>query len=393
MAEENLDVASAFGELTGTEIEVSPNSAPTENSADSNLENNVVDLTTPEQEVEQEQETPMEMTQEEESPQEIIESSLKSDSHEEQGDQEAESQEYEDDSYDKTLSTLNETYGTDYDNLDELLDDLEAEKNNVGFANEQVEELNRFVSETGRSPQDFFKTQTQNYDEMSDSNIIKEYLSLENPELTQKEIDLFFDSTYKLDENKYNSEETELGKVHLKRDVSKARQELKELQQEYWSPEKNEDGYSEEEFQQIQQEQDQARETFYNDMDKELDDIDSLTFEINESGETFNYQLTEEDKQVVGEAISNLDDFFDPYMDEDGNIDKESLALDIMAMKLQGKIIKSVASQYRSKGSEQVLRDIKNPSFEPAKVTDNKEGNSIGDQIGKQIFGDSTLWD
>ena len=80
MAEENLDVASAFGELTGTEIEVSPNSAPTENSADSNLENNVVDLTTPEQEVEQEQETPMEMTQEEESPQEIIESSLKSDS-------------------------------------------------------------------------------------------------------------------------------------------------------------------------------------------------------------------------------------------------------------------------------------------------------------------------
>ena len=393
MAEENLDVASAFGELTGTEIEVSPNSAPTENSADANLENNVVDLTTPEQEVEQEQETPMEMTQEEESPQEIIESSLKSDSHEEQGDQEAESQEYEDDSYDKTLSTLNETYGTDYDNLDELLDDLEAEKNDVGFANEQVEELNRFVSETGRSPQDFFKTQTQNYDEMSDSNIIKEYLSLENPELTQKEIDLFFDSTYKLDENKYNSEETELGKVHLKRDVSKARQELKELQQEYWSPEKNEDGYSEEEFQQIQQEQDQARETFYNDMDKELDDIDSLTFEINESGESFNYQLTEEDKQVVGEAISNLDDFFDPYMDEDGNIDKESLALDIMAMKLQGKIIKSVASQYRSKGSEQVLRDIKNPSFEPAKVTDNKEGNSIGDQIGKQIFGDSTLWD
>ena len=393
MAEENLDVASAFGELTGTEIEVSPNSAPTENSADSNLENNVVDLTTPEQEVEQEQETPMEMTQEEESPQEIIESSLKSDSHEEQGDQEAESQEYEDDSYDKTLSTLNETYGTDYDNLDELLDDLEAEKNDVGFANEQIEELNRFVSETGRSPQDFFKTQTQNYDEMSDSNIIKEYLSLENPELTQKEIDLFFDSTYKLDENKYNSEETELGKVHLKRDVSKARQELKELQQEYWSPEKNEDGYSKEEFQQIQQEQDQARETFYNDMDKELDDIDSLTFEINESGETFNYQLTEEDKQVVGEAISNLDDFFDPYMDEDGNIDKESLALDIMAMKLQGKIIKSVASQYRSKGSEQVLRDIKNPSFEPAKVTDNKEGNSIGDQIGKQIFGDSTLWD
>ena len=168
---------------------------------------------------------------------------------------------------------------------------------------------------------------------------------------------------------------------------------MKELQEEYWSPLKNEDGHSDEDIQQMQEEQKQARETFYNEMDSELDDIDSLTFEINDNGETFDYKLTEEDKQVVGEAISNLDDFFEPYMDKDGNMDKESLALDIMAMKLQGKIIKSVASQYRSKGSEQILRDIKNPSFEPAKVTDNKSGNTVEKQISQQIFGDSTLWD
>ena len=217
-------------------------------------------------------------------------------------------------------------------------------------------------------------------------------MSFENPHLSQKEIDLFFDNTYKLNEDKYKSEETELGKIHLKRDVSKARGELKELQEEYWSPAQEDGNYSKEEIQQFEQEQQQAKEEFYNSMDKELDSIESLTFQINDN-ESFDYQLTEEDKKVVGEALSNLDDFFEPYMDEKGEINKEALAVDMMAMKLQDKIVRSVASQYRSKGSEQVLRDIKNPSYEPAKVSGNQEGNSISDQIGKQIFGDSTLWD
>ena len=396
MSEEKLDVASEFAELTGTEIEVSPESQPSENSSDMTLGDNVIDLTGQE-EGEPKQETSMEMTQDEESPQEIIESSLKSDSRKEESESKAEEQvssdvqESPNDSYDKTLSMLNETYGTDYEDLNELLDDLEGENKGQGFASEQMVELNRFVSETGRSPQDYFKTQTQNYDEMSESDVVKEYLALENPELTQKEIDLFFDSTYKLNEDKYSPEETELGKIHLKRDVSKAREELKELQEEYWSPEKSGDSYSDEEIQQMEMESEKARETFYDDMDQELDSIESLTFQINEN-EKFDYKLTDEDKQVVGEALSNLDDFFEPYMDKQGNLDKESLALDMMAMKLQDKIVRSVASQYRSKGSEQVLKDIKNPSFEPAKVTDSKGGSNIDKQISDQIFGDSTLW-
>ena len=395
MSEEKLDIASEFGELTGTNVEVAHESAPNANVEDSQLENNVIDLTQT-QEQPAEQETPVEMTQEEESPEELIESSLKSDeTREEEYEQKNEEPEEDDadsyDSYDATLDVLNEKYGTEYEDLDELLDDLEGEQGQ-GYASEQIAELNRFVSETGRSPEDYFKTQTQNYDEMSDSEVIKEYLSLENPDLTQKEIDLFFDSTYKQNEDKYNSEDNELGKIHLKRDVAKAREELKELQEEYWSPSELSDTYSDEEIEQMEMEQREQLEDFYDGMDKELEDIESLTFQINEN-ESFDYKLTEEDKQVVGDALANLDDFFAPYMDEEGEIDRESLAVDMMAMKLQDKIVRSVASQYRSKGSEQVLRDIKNPSFEPAKVTSNQGGSNIEKQISDQIFGDSTLWD
>ena len=200
------------------------------------------------------------------------------------------------------------------------------------------------------------------------------------------------DRTFRENEDKYKSEETELGKIHLKRDVSKAREELKELQEEYWSPAQEDGNYSEEEIQQFEQEQQQAKEEFYNSMDKELDSIESLTFQINDN-ESFDYQLTDEDKKVVGEALSNLDDFFEPYMDNDGNWNLEALAMDMIAMKLQPKIVRSVANQFRSQGAEQVIREIKNPSFEPSKVSSSSKGKSVINQIGSQIFGDSTMWD
>ena len=36
------------------------------------------------------------------------------------------------------LFVLNEKYGTDYDNLDELLDDLDSQEQQSGFASDQI---------------------------------------------------------------------------------------------------------------------------------------------------------------------------------------------------------------------------------------------------------------
>jgi len=398
MAEENHNIAEAFAEATGAEIEVSP-----EASQQSAQEAETIEITGDESPLEniasqQETEENQEETPQEESSSDISEendeSSLTEDSDPEDENYQQEEGHNEEQVVDDddALFVLNEKYGTDYDNLDDLLDDLEEQDRESGFASEQVEELNRFISETGRSAEDFIKTQTQDYDQMSDEQIIKEYLSMENPSLSKKEIDLFFDNTYRQDEDKFNAEETELGKVHLKRDVTKAREELLDLQDEYWAPLENEDGYTDEEIAEMEEKEDREiyedRENFYDAMDTELDDIDSLSFEINDNGETFDYKLTEEDKQMVGDSLSNLDDFFEPYIDKDGNWDTESLALDMIAMRLQDRIIRSVANQYRSQGTEQVLKDIKNPSFEPTKVSQDKSGDSFITQVSKQIFGD-----
>lgn len=393
--EEKIDIANDFASYTDSSVTVDNESSPNSNSEDQTLTSDTVDKSTePDSDMTiKTTEPPKEVSEENTS------SSLKNESYQQEDRSSSkpkqaskeESSSQEEGEYiqdDDALMVLNEKYGTNYDNLDDLLDDLEKEEEGQDFANERIAKLNQFVSETGRSAEDFFKTQTQNYEEMSDEGIIKEYLSIENPDLSKEEIDLFFDNTYKVNEDKYSSDETKLGKIHLKRDVGRAREQLQEYQEKYWSPIEQE-GPTEAEQKEIAEQ----REGFYDAMDNELDDIESLSFEINDKGETFDYKLTDEDKQIVGEALSNLDDFFDPYVDDDGNWNLESLALDMIAMKLQPKIVRSVANQYKSQGREQVIRQIKNPSFEPSKVSPSSKGDSVIKQIGSQIFGDSTMWD
>ena len=400
MAEEKIDIAKDFAEFTDSSVTIDNESTPNENSEDLNLqinepENDSSDMRikyteTPKEEVSEEK-TDSSLTKD--SSQQDVESNESNES-----DQQSESETEQNSEVEEkvvgdedALFVLNEKYGTDYENLDDLLDDLEREEEQQ-FANEQMAQLNKFVSETGRSPEDYIKTQTRDYTKMSDKDVIKEYLSIENPDLSKDEIDLFFDSTYKANKDKYSEEESKLGNIHLKRDVAKAREELVELQKEYWSPLDNK-GPSEEETQERERAEAESRENFLDAMDSELDDIESLSFQINDKGETFEYKLTDEDKGLVGEALSDLDGFFEPYVNENGEWDLESLALDMMAMKLQDKIVRSVANQYKSQGAEQVIRDIKNPSFEPAKVSSENKGKSVADQIGSAIFGDSTMWD
>ena len=252
--EEKIDVASDFAQFTDSSVTVDQESAPNDNSEDANAIQTEPIILKPEEDSTEMTIKATEPLVEEVS--EDVDSSLTNDSYQDSGresnreveyqDQPEEQVQYSDDDY--TLDVLNEKYGTEYEHLDELLDDLEG-GDAPEFASEQMAKLNEFIAQTGRSPEDYFRTQTQNYDEMSDEKVVKEYLSLENPDLSKEEIDLFFDNTYKTNEDKYSSEESKMGKIHLKRDVSRAREELKELQDEYWSP-AEQDGMTQEEYQQ-----------------------------------------------------------------------------------------------------------------------------------------------
>ena len=225
---------------------------------------------------------------------------------------------------------------------------------------------------------DYIRTQSVDYGKVPDEVLMKENLRQNNPDLTPKELDLYFKSTYKLDSKKYKEDEVTLGKIQLKKDASKARKEFVKMQEEFKMPNKDI---------QTQQDNSELKKQWLEKMNTEVDDLESLTFQINDNGETFDFALTDEHKGNLKNINTNLDNFFDRYVGEDGNWDYDKLNLDMFIRDNFDQIIRSVANQYRSKGTEQVIKDIKNPSFSKEPKPATGESKSLFDQLSDQIFG------
>lgn len=278
---------------------------------------------------------------------------------------------------------MNEQFGTEFNSVDEAKNALSPRE--LSFANEQIAQMNKFVGETGRSVIDYLRTQTVDYSKMSNENVMRVYMKQDNPDLTNEEVNLLVTSKYKLGNTSGSETDKKLAQIELKRDVNNARKELLNLQEQYRMPQENK-GMSNEEANEI-------REKWVNNMKTEVNDVESLSFEINDKGEVFDFQLNDQHKENLVKSNSNLNNFFDRYTSEEGNWNFDKLNLDMFVLDNFQDIIRSVASQYRSKGTEQVVRDIKNPSFNSEPKDATGESKSIIEQLDNQIHGGTgSLW-
>ena len=279
------------------------------------------------------------------------------------------------------LRFINEQFKQEFDSIDSFSKALSSKK--TSFANEQIEKMNNFISETGRSMADYIRTQAVDYSKMSNEDVMRLTLKQENPELTLDEVNVLIDSKYKLGKDKYSEAEKTLGKIELKKDVANARKNLIEMQEKYRMPVENNDNSPE---------QESAQKEWVNSMQSEVNEVESITFDINDSGEQFTFSLTDEHRKDLMDANSNLNSFFDQYIGEDGNWNFDKLNTDMFVLSNFQDIIRSVANQYRSKGTEQVVRDIKNPSFnnEPRHNTEQKK--DVLDELDDQMNGTGSMW-
>jgi len=281
------------------------------------------------------------------------------------------------------INYMNEQFGTEFSSVDDAKNALSPREQS--FANEQIAQMNKFVSETGRSVIDYLQSQAIDYGKMSNENVMKVYMKQNNPDLTNEEVDLLVNSKYKLGDGNGSETDKKLGQIELKRDVANARKDLLKMQEQYKMPIENE-GMSNEEANEIRQD-------WINSMKNEVADVESLSFDINDNGEVFDFHLTDDHKRSLVESNSNLNNFFDRYIEESGNWNFDKLNIDMFVLDNFQDIIRSVASQYRSKGTEQVVRDIKNPSFNNEPRSTTTQSKSILEQLDDQIHGgNNSLW-
>ena len=349
----------------------------------------VVDLTTPEpvQESKPTQETVESSTTEtlKEAPvesQNNVDRSLNTESNE-QSQQEDVSQNSAEENRQEFLKFVNDQFSTSFDSIDSFKDAV-SKQEKTSFANEQIEKMNTFVSETGRTIGDYIRTQTVDYSKMSNEDVMRISLKQNNPDLTMDEVNVLVESKYKTNKDKNSEADQTLGKIELKKDVSQARKDLINTQEKYRMPVNNEGNNTEQ--------AESIRKNWVESMSNEASDVESISFNINDSGEEFTYALTEEHRNNLVESNSQLNNYFDKYVNEEGGWNFDKLNTDMIVLNNFEDIIRSVANQYRSKGTEQVVKDIKNPSFNNDNRVATNQDKSILDQLDDQINGIGSMW-
>jgi hypothetical protein len=90
-----------------------------------------------------------------------------------------------------------------------------------------------FVSDTGRSPEDWFRYQMLNPSEMDDLNLVRLQMSAEHPELSQDDISMLIETKYKIGDEFLEEKEQKMAQLQLKIDANKARQEIENLRNGY----------------------------------------------------------------------------------------------------------------------------------------------------------------
>jgi hypothetical protein len=275
------------------------------------------------------------------------------------------------------LQYLSEKLGRDLTSFDDLNTTTSTETENNDFASEQLQVINEYVKNTGRTVQDYLNTQTVDLTNVSDDALMKEYLRIDNPNLTDAELNDYMATTYKTDKEAYSERETNAGKVQLMKDAKAARDYFNQVKEDYAMPIKADDpAVSEAE-----------RGEWLSQMEGTVDDLEGLSFSMNDKGDEFIYNLDDDARQEIKGYNSNLENFFDKYVNESGDWDFDALNTDMYILNNIDKIVRGVANQYRSKGTESVINEIKNPSFTQDKQEAPTKQESTLDMLRRQILG------
>ena len=282
-------------------------------------------------------------------------------------------QEYADEDIEgAVLNYLSERLGRDIANFDDLSQPQQS------ALDERIEAIARFVEDTGRSPEDWFAYQRLDPSEMDDMTSIRVDLATEYPSLTSDEINTLVNSKYKLDPDLHSEEEIRLSQLQMKIDAQKAKSNIETMRNEYMAPEDSKSSFNADDI---------FDDTWIQNMATEVDAMTGLEFDLG-GDKTFTFGLNDEYKAQLVEANSRLDEYFDPYVREDGSWDYDKLNSHRAVIDNIDKIVSSAYRQGMSDGQRGIVDKAANVQTQSPQVgQDNSNADPVLSQI-KQIMGD-----
>ena len=254
------------------------------------------------------------------------------------------------------------------------LDDLYGEEE-TNAIDERVETIARFVEETGRAPEDWFRFQSLNPEGMDDMTAIRIQMSNEYPNLSYDELNLLVNSKYKIDADLYSEEEVNLAKLQLKMDGDKARRDIEDIRQGYAAPEIE----SEPEVESVIDEQ------WIADMAQEVDTLEGLEFDLGDNN-LLEFNLDDNYRNQLKDKQARLDEYFDPYIREDGSWDYDLLSSHMAVIDNIDRIVKSAYTRGLGDGQRTLVDTASNVSTDTVPTgNQNQQDNPLANQV-KQLL-------
>lgn len=265
------------------------------------------------------------------------------------------------------LNFISERLGKQVSSFDELAQPRQLD--------ERIEAIARFVSETGRRPEDWFAYQRLNPSEMDDATAIRVHMASEHPNLSGEELSLLIKSKYRVSSDA-SEEDKRLAQLQMKMDGQTAKAAISKLREGYAAPEVQEQAAVEEPL------IDQA---WVAEMAQNVDALQGLEFDLGNE-KTFTFGMDDAYKEQLKQKNANLENYFDPYVREDGSWDYDLLSSHRTVIDNIDKIVQSAYRQGMSDGQRGVVQTAANvQSKAPNDVTGQQNSNPLGEQV-KQIL-------
>lgn len=262
---------------------------------------------------------------------------------------------------------LSERLGKDIKSFD----DLTYTEQEAPQLDERVQKISQFVQETGRSPEDYLAYQRLDPANMDDMSVLLVNSSMEYPNLSNDEVRMLVSSKYKLDPDIYSEQEVKLSQLQMKVDSEKARRGIDEVRETYKLPAQQE-ASNEESF---------IDDEWLSNMKRETAALTGLEFDLG-NGSSFQFGLDDGYRNQLIQKNSQLEDYFDPYVSDDGTWDYDKLNSHRAVVDNIDMIVSNAYRQGISDGQKNVVTKVANSSVQSPQTNPNQNpADPVNDQL------------
>jgi hypothetical protein len=264
---------------------------------------------------------------------------------------------------------LSEKLGREISSIDDFI--ANPSQNSI---DEGVEAIAKFVRDTGRSPQEWFMYQQLNPSEMDDVTAIQVDMSAQYPNLSQSEVNLLIKNKYNVDPDNMSEEQLNYVRLQVKLDAEKARKSIEDLRSGYMAPAREYQEGGEDLFD----------EQWISSVRQSVNEFQGIEFDLG-SEKTFKFGIGDQYKATLAEKQARLDEYFDPYVREDGSWDYDTLNMHRTIIDNFETIAKSIYQQGMSDGKRGIVDQAANVSIQSPNQGNVPETNSLSQQLREAL--------